>query len=74
MALQRAEIWRSMAVRGEPTRADARLRTFARREGHAVFCRQCDGDGLILCTTHRLTSEPFRKCPRCGGEGLEPME
>lgn len=53
-------------------RADARLRRFARRDGDAVFCRLCDGDGVVLATANRLTADPVKKCSRCGGEGLEP--
>lgn len=57
---------------GPAKRADAKLRQFARREGDAVFCRCCDGAGFIACTTNRMRVDPIRKCPRCGGEGLEP--
>lgn len=68
----RTEIWRSVAVRGEPGRADNLLRSFARVEGEAVFCRRCDGSGLVLAAGPTL--DPIRKCSRCGGEGLEPPE
>lgn len=69
--LNSAEIWRSVAVRGERTRADAGLRRFARRVGDARMCRRCDGDGLVLYGLGPL--EP-RRCGRCGGKGLEPPE
>jgi hypothetical protein len=57
---------------GEPRRADVNLRRFARREGEATFCRQCDGAGVVESRTNRVCPDPIRKCPRCGGEGLEP--
>lgn len=56
-------------------RADQGLRDFARREGDAVFCRKCDGDGVVLRSIisspeakRRDQKEPV-KCTRCGGEG-----
>lgn len=56
-------------------RADLRLRSFGRREGEAVMCPRCDGDGLILANRSyhgdRMTLQPV-KCPTCGGEGLDP--
>jgi hypothetical protein len=65
---------RQVWAAGEPSRADANLRRFARVEGEAVFCRRCDGDGVVLLAAGRLHAEPIRQCPRCGGEGLEPLE
>ena len=50
-------------------RADIGLRTFALREGDAVFCRRCDGQGYVP-SINRL--DPL-KCSRCNGEGLEPV-
>lgn len=74
MALQRSEIWRSVAVKGVPDRADSRLRSFARKEGDAVFCRLCDGDGVIIRRAYARAVQQPVKCNRCGGEGLEPSE
>lgn len=65
--LERRSAW----AKGPPARADVGLRMIARREGDAVFCRACDGDGMVLS---RLGSTEPRKCSRCGGEGLEPPE
>lgn len=70
MNLRARELQREWRM-GEPSRADARLRNFARREGDAVFCRECDGGG-ILASAH--SADGLRKCTRCGGEGLEPPE
>lgn len=66
-AFAREEQRRTWA-KGPANRADARLRRFCRVEGEAVFCGDCDGGGLVSSKGH----EPIRKCPRCGGEGLEP--
>lgn len=73
LSLRQVELNRSWRC-GPKDRADARLRTFGRREGDAVFCRVCDGDGLVLYAGDRPRAEPFRKCTHCGGEGLEPPE
>jgi len=54
------------------SRADAGLRRFARREGDAVYCRRCDGNGyLVRDSVFASILDPI-KCGRCGGEGLEP--
>lgn len=55
-------------------RADAGLRRFGRREGDAIMCPRCDGDGIVLRKTGWLGLEPLiepEKCPECGGEGLD---
>ena len=65
-ASERAALWAA----GPAKRADAKLRSFGRREGDATMCPRCDGDGVILCRG-RFTIEPM-KCPDCGGEGLDP--
>jgi len=70
LSLRQVELNRSWRC-GPKDRADAGLRTFARREGEAVFCRECDGDGV---TYSAHSNDGLRKCPRCGGEGLEPRE
>lgn len=67
--LFQAEENRRQWSQGEPSRADHRLRSFARTEGDAVFCRLCDGQGVTI--RDGRTPEPV-KCSRCGGEGLEP--
>lgn len=57
------------------SRADLRLRSFGRRDGDAVMCPRCDGDGLILRQAGwsglAPIIQPF-KCETCGGEGLDP--
>lgn len=65
----RPEVWRSVAVRGEPSRADGLLRSIARRTGPGI-CRRCDGDGVVLSSASTVV-KPI-KCGHCGGEGLEP--
>lgn len=57
---------------GDPSRADARLRCFARSEGDAVFCRLCDGQQYIVRQVYGKTEQQPVKCSRCHGEGLEP--
>ena len=65
---ERRAVW----AKGVPSRADALLRPICRREGDAVFCSRCDGDGVTV--KRAINGEPAQptKCVRCGGEGLEP--
>ena len=69
--VDRADIWRSIAIGGDPHRADARLRPMGRRKGDAWMCGACDGDGVVLGRADTVV-QPV-KCRRCGGEGLEPQ-
>jgi len=62
---------RQLWAEGPAKRADANLRSFCRREGAALFCAKCDGDGVVLAVVS-LVLQPV-KCTRCGGEGLEPL-
>lgn len=51
-------------------RADARLRVFGRKVGHAVMCPACDGDGVVI---HQAASLRMpKRCEVCNGEGLDP--
>lgn len=55
------------------TRADTGLRQIALREGDATFCRKCDG-ACYIERPSRHYLDHIMKCPRCGGEGLEPID